>query len=100
MAKPIIISTRNAFVYSEDLDDEDLDTVKDVCGNTFENPPAAGYIYGEMARRIRLDLDRRMQTRGWNCVVGRAFGGCVTQRIKCYAYLTVCPGVNVLVWRG
>jgi hypothetical protein len=46
------------------------------------------------------ELDKRFGTRGWNCVVGRSFGGYVTQKIKCYAYLSVYPGVNILVWKA
>ncbi len=46
------------------------------------------------------ELDKRLETRGWNCVVGRSFGAYVTQKIKCYAYLSVYPGVNILVWKA
>lgn len=41
-----------------------------------------------------------MPHRGWNVVVGRSFGAYVTQKIKCYAYLSVFPGVNILVWKA
>ncbi len=33
-------------------------------------------------------------------MVGRSFGAYVTQKIKCYAYLSVFPGVNILVWKA
>ncbi len=84
---------------AEDTDEEDLDIIKTICGDIFESPPTSGNLYGELARRIRNELDKRLNTRGWNCVVGRAFGAYVTQKIKCYAYLSVYPGINILVWR-
>jgi hypothetical protein len=46
------------------------------------------------------ELDKKFGTRGWNAVVGRSFGAYVTQKIKCYAYLSVFPGVNILVWKA
>ena len=63
----------------------------------FDNPPAHA-TYSEMARRIRLDLDKKMHggSRGWSVVVGRAFGAYITQKIKNYAYVSVFPGA----WRG
>ncbi len=69
-----------------------------VCADHFDSPPANA-MYGELARRIRTDLDKKLGSRGWSVVVGRAFGAFVTQKIKCYAYLSVFPGVNVLVWK-
>ena len=59
----------------------------------FDNPPAHA-TYSEMARRIRLDLDKKMHggSRGWSVVVGRAFGAYITQKIKNYAYVSVFPG--------
>ena len=77
-----------------------MDTVCAICSDVFDSPPANGFLYGELARRIRVDLDKRLQTRGWNCVVGRSFGAFVTQKIKCYAYLSVFPGVSILVWKA
>ena len=29
----------------------------------------------------------------------RSFGAFVTQKIKCYAYLYVFPGVSILLWK-
>jgi hypothetical protein len=77
-----------------------LTLVKQICGDVFEASPAAGHLYGELSRRIRNELDKQMGSRGWNVVVGRAFGAFVTQKIKCYAYLSVFPGVNILVWKA
>ena len=47
-----------------------------------------------------MNLDKRMDTKGWSVVVGRAFGAYITQKIKAYAYISVFPGVNVLVWKA
>jgi hypothetical protein len=91
---------RSRLCAAEDLDDESLARVKQICGEAFESSPAAGKLYGELARRIRAELDKTMGSRGWSVVVGRSFGAYVTQKIKCYAYLSVFPGVNVLVWKA
>ena len=78
---------------AEDLDEEGLDQVKASVAEVFDNPPAHA-TYSEMARRIRLDLDKKMHggSRGWSVVVGRAFGAYITQKIKNYAYVSVFPG--------
>lgn len=82
------------------MSEEDMDVVKAVLADVFESPPSSGMLYGEMARRIRVELDKRLQARGWCCVVGRSYGAYVTQKIKCYAYMSVYPGVAVLMWRA
>lgn len=66
-------------------------------GEVFDNPPAHA-TYSEMARRIRVDLDKKMHggSRGWSVVVGRSFGAYITQKIKNYAYVSVFPGA----WKG
>ncbi len=38
---------------AEDTDEEDLETIKTICGDVFEAPPASGHLYGELAKRIR-----------------------------------------------
>ena len=85
---------------AEDLVESDLTTLKTVCVEVFASPPSAGFLYGELARRIRVDLDKRMNHRGWSCVVGRSFGAHITQKIRCYAYLSVFPGINILCWKA
>ena len=85
---------------AEDTAEEDLDKIKGICGDVFESSPTGGNLYGELARRIRALLDKETGARGWNVVVGRSFGAFLTQKIKCYAYLSVFPGVNILVWRS
>ena len=84
---------------AEDTDEEDLEKIKGICGDVFESSPPGGSLYGELAKRIRTLLDKEMGVRGWNVVVGRSFGAFLTQKIKCYAYISVFPGVNILVWR-
>ncbi len=74
-------STRNAYVYAEDTDEEDLDKIKGICGDVFEASPTGGSLYGELAKRIRTLLDKEMGVRGWNVVVGRSFGAYLTQRV-------------------
>jgi hypothetical protein len=106
-------------VAAEDIDAHSLAVVKQVCGDAFETPPASGNLYGELSRRIRAELDKQLQGpigaaagagasssqggsggHGWNVVVGRSFGAYVTHKIKSYAYLSVFPGVNILVWKA
>lgn len=82
------------------MSNADLTTLKSVCVDVFAAPPSAGNLYGELSRRIRVDLDKRMSCRGWSCVVGRSFGAHITQKIRCYAYLSVFPGINILVWKA
>jgi hypothetical protein len=89
-------------------------------------------MFGEMARRIRVELDKRLESRGWSVVVGRAYGAYLTHKIQSFCvraaavsrrvarvhraltrprplppphlllsqYITVVPGVNVLVWKA
>lgn len=85
---------------AEDLPKEDLDTVEQICRTAFENSPQAPLVYSALAGRIRERLDKEFGgKKGWNVVVGRSFGAFVTQKIKCYAYLSVYAGVNVLLWK-
>ena len=70
-----------------------------VCAEVFDAPPPNA-MYGELARRIRVELDKRLQQRGWSVVVGRSFGAYITQKIESFAYLSVVPGINVLCWKA
>ena len=74
--------------------------MKTICTDVFEAPPAAGQVYGELSKRIRAELDKNLGGRGWNVIVGRSFGAYVTHKIKCYAYLSVFPGINILAWKA
>ncbi len=94
-AQPFLRAPRAA----EDLDDEGLDNAKQAIADVFDDPPMQA-SYSEMARRIRIELDKKFQTRGWSVVVGRSYGAYVTQKIKAYAYISVFPGINVLLWKA
>lgn len=85
---------------AEDLEPDHLTLVKNTCADVFDAPPAAGQLYGELAKRIRAELDKNLGGRGWNVIVGRSFGAFVTHKIKCYAYLSAFPGVNILCWKS
>ena len=67
--------------------------MKQSVADVFDSPPAHA-TYSEMARRIRVDLDKKMNggSRGWSVVVGRSYGAYITQKIKNYAYISVFPG--------
>jgi hypothetical protein len=97
MAAP---KSRNAVVFAEDLHPDHLTVVKTVCFEVFEAPPSTAQIFGELSNRIRAELDKQLGGRGWNVIVGRGFGAYVSHKIKCFAYLSVCPGVNVLAWKA
>ena len=49
---------------------------------------------------IRARLETVTGKKGWNVICGRNFGAYVTHELRSYAYFTVCPGVNILVWCG
>ena len=76
---------------AEDLDEDGLDTALQVVADVFDDPPVHS-TFSEMARRIRIEMDKRFGTRGWSVVVGKSYGAYVTQKIKAYAYVSVFPG--------
>lgn len=83
---------------AEDLSEEALVFVKQVSSEAFALQPVQSKVYQTIASTIRAACDKEFG-RGWNCVVGRSFGAFVTQKIKCYAYLSVFPGVSILLWK-
>jgi dynein light chain LC8-type len=85
-------------VPAEDLSEEALVFVKQASQDAFGLQPVTGRVYQTIASTIRQACDKELG-RGWNCVVGRSFGAFVTQKIKCYAYLSVFPGVSILLWK-
>ena len=68
---------------AEDTDDETLELIKSVVAEIFDNPPPNA-MFGEMARRIRVELDKRLESRGWSVVVGRAYGAYLTHKIQSF----------------
>lgn len=85
---------------AEDLNKDDLEVVEGICREVFENSPQVSLVYSALASKIRDRLDKELSPKkGWNVVVGRNFGAFVTQKIKCYAYLSVFTGVNILLWK-
>ncbi len=83
---------------AEDLSEAALEFVKMVSVDAFAIAPQQGKVFQTIASYIRAACDKEFG-KGWNCVVGRSFGAFVTQKIKCYAYLSVIPGVSILLWR-
>lgn len=76
---------------AEDLDEEGLDNALQCVADVFDDPPVHS-TYSEIARRIRVELDKKMGVKGWSVVVGRSYGAYITQKIKAYAYVSVFPG--------
>ena len=91
---------RSVTVFAEDLAADHLAIVKNVVVEASEVPPTTGQLFGELSKRVRVELDKQLGGRGWNVIVGRSFGAFVTHKIKCYAYVSVFPGVNILMWRS
>jgi len=86
---------------AEDLTKENLATLQEICKDEFELSPSTELVYSALATRIRERIEKSFDSgKGWNVVVGRSFGAFVTQKIKCYAYLSVYAGVNVLAWKS
>jgi len=67
--------------------------------SSFKSSPVVPAVYSELASSIRTEVDRRYG-RGWNVVVGKSFGAYVTQKLKCYVYMSVFTGVSVLIWKA
>lgn len=76
-----------------------LDTALQVVADVFDEPPVHS-TFSEMARRIRIEMDKRFSTRGWSVVVGKSYGAYITQKIKAYAYVSVFPGASGAVGAG
>lgn len=55
---------------------------------------------GDLARRIRAEVERGTGLGGWSVVVGRAFGAGVTHRHQQYAFVAPGGGLSVLLWRA
>lgn len=85
---------------AEDLTDEHLDTVLRICREAFMAPNGDGKRpYGQIASMIRRNLDKELN-KGWCVVVGRRFGAFVTQRLKAYGYVSVVPGIDIVMWKA
>jgi hypothetical protein len=84
---------------AEDLSVESEDEVKAIVTSAFKASPIVPKVYSELANAIRIEVDHRLG-RGWNVVVGKSFGAYVTQKLKCYIYLSVYTGVSVLIWKA
>eukprot|EP00613_Pedinella_sp_CCMP2098_P002748 CAMPEP_0171635412 /NCGR_PEP_ID=MMETSP0990-20121206/26648_1 /TAXON_ID=483369 /ORGANISM="non described non described, Strain CCMP2098" /LENGTH=97 /DNA_ID=CAMNT_0012207045 /DNA_START=47 /DNA_END=337 /DNA_ORIENTATION=+ len=86
-------------VFSEDMTDERLEMTlnlaKDAMGISDPSIPTAMRIFAD---HIRARLVTMTGKKGWNVICGRNFGSFVTHELRTYAYFTVCPGVNILVW--
>jgi len=99
-------------IYAEDMSDEKVEfAVRPT--SVFRNEPCAqvataqegfnqasfkGKVYSYIANFVRAQFEKHYG-KGWNVVVGRSFGAYVTHEIKTYCYLSVFPGVYVLIWR-
>jgi dynein light chain LC8-type len=84
---------------AEDLSEEDEAEIKQWCEDVFKSSPTAPFVYSAIAEELRQRCDKE-KGRGWNCVVGRSFGAFVTQKLKAYVYLSVYPGVSILLWKA
>ncbi len=84
---------------AEDLSVEAEEEIKGVVVEAFKGSPVVPTVFSELANGIRSEVDKRFG-RGWNVVVGKSFGAYVTQKLKCYVYMSVYTGVSVLIWKA
>lgn len=73
--------------------------IKGLVVSAFKSSPVVATVYSELASSIRIAIEGR-HGRGWNVVVGKSFGAYVTQKLKCYIYMSVYSGVSVLIWKA
>ena len=84
---------------AEDLSAKAEEEIKAICVDVFKSSPIAPKVYSELADMLRTELDK-LYGSGWNAVVGKSFGAYVTQKLKCYIYLSVYSGVSILLWKA
>lgn len=85
-------------IYAEDMSDEKVEFAVATAQEGFNQASFKGKVYSYIANFIRAQFEKNYG-KGWNVVVGRSFGAYVTHQIKTYCYLSVFPGVYVLIWR-
>jgi len=78
--KPSIVKVR-----SNDMTEEMQNVAREVIESACEkNIGPDGYLYSGIASIIRDEFDKEYNGPGWNCVIGSAFGACVTYETKNY----------------
>ena len=88
-------------IFAEDMNDEDLESVINFAKDSMAlTDPTRKTVMSIFANHIRERMTSHTGKKGWNVVSGRTFGAFVTHELRSYAFFTVCPGVNILVWRG
>lgn len=78
----------------EEMSKEAIQVARDALALTI----TSGDVHSSIADFIRKKFDRDYE-KGWNCVVGRAFGAFVTHEISLYIYFSIQPGTYVLIWK-
>lgn len=83
------------------MTDNDLDAVLNFARDAMAfSDPMKKTVMSIFANHIRERMVSHTNKKGWNVIAGRNFGALVTHELRTYAFFTVCPGVNVLIWRG
>ena len=76
---------KNVRVYAEDINDEETrNRILGITQGAFQTTITTGKVYSSIASLIQKDLDKRCKSSGWNCIVGKKFGTCVTHEMKTY----------------
>eukprot|EP01082_Thalassiosira_pseudonana_P016125 g14136.t1 g14136 contig9:1239077-1239518(-) len=105
-----------AKVYATDLTEEMRSSAIKIAHDAFQAPVTHEKVYRQIADAIRIEFEKTWNNEakegedvksgisnvsaGWSCVVGDAFGSCVTHRQKTYIHFAVVPGVNILLWKS
>mmetsp|Transcript_12916 Transcript_12916/g.19351 ORF Transcript_12916/g.19351 Transcript_12916/m.19351 type:complete len:106 (-) Transcript_12916:138-455(-) len=85
-------------IYAEDMSDEKVEFALSTAQEGFNQASFKGKVFSYIANFIRAQFEKHYG-KGWNVVVGRSFGAYVTHEIKTFCYISVVPGVCVLIWR-
>lgn len=91
--------SKHLHIFAEDMSDEMSQEAVRTAVEAFQLTITHGHVFSTIADFIRRKFDKEFG-KGWNVIVGRSFGAYVTHEIKTYMYLTVVPGVYVLIWRA
>ncbi|KAG5179528.1 dynein light chain type 1-domain-containing protein [Tribonema minus] len=93
------MANKHQHIFAEDMTDDMCQFALKTSEEAFHLTINKGQVFTAIASYIRRTFEKTYG-RGWNVVVGRAFGAYVTHEIKTYMYFTVIPGVYVLIWKA
>ena len=78
-----ITNNKTIQVFSADMTDEMRSHALEISYAAFQMATSNGKVFSTIASRIRDNFDKDYGY-GWNCIVGKSFGSCVTHEMKKY----------------